>query len=370
MGTQPSSHTNLPPFEHDFFRSQARFSELVEGKGGALSQLVVPTPLNGRELAIDIALFGRPEAPNKIIAIAGTHGVESPVGAAIHSTLLRQLGPLPTNLAVVFVHSLNPWGFAMARRANGSNVDLNRNSVLIDSERTGAPEKYDDVRDLICPPRCPRFPTFLLRAAVKILRHGFAPLKQAITGGQYVDPKGLFYGGNIWQPELQLLRTYLTEALSHTKRVTAIDTHSGLGEFGTDKVLLDEVEGSTAFLRASSIFGVDAVQGPDPARSITSETKGSLGHLVADCFPGAIVNYFCHEFGTHNPLKMLYALVRENCEFFQEQALEGSSGGLSDNAQRRQILQDAFCPNDKRWRDTVVVPRGSEVFRRVMADLA
>ncbi len=373
MGTRPTDSAIKPPFEHDYFRSRARFNELAEGKGGDLSRLVVPAPFCapfcGDELTIDIASFGRLEAPNKLITIAGTHGVEAPVGAAIHAALLSQLEPLPTDLAVVFVHCLNPYGFAMARRTNGSNVDLNRNSILIESERAGAPDRYDDVRDFLCPPTSPSLFTFLRGAAKKIVRHGFPTLKQAITGGQYDDPKGLFYGGSVWQPELKLLRTYLTEALSNTERVITIDTHSGLGKYGTDKILSDETEVSPSFLRLSSVFGIDKVQGIHAFGSISSETKGSLSHFVADCFPGASVDYACHEFGTYKPLRMLYALVKENCEFFRKQSLKSTAINL-ENVQRRQILQNVFCPNNEKWHNTVVVPRGREVFRQALSALA
>ena len=84
---------------------------------------------------MDAAIFrGDPE--KVMLHISGTHGPEGFAGSAIQAAILDQLAAKPLSKddpTVVFVHALNPYGFANNRRVNEDNVDLNRN-YLTDEE--------------------------------------------------------------------------------------------------------------------------------------------------------------------------------------------------------------------------------------------
>jgi hypothetical protein len=66
-----------------------------------------------------------------LVLISGTHGVEGFAGSACQLAAVRLglFGELPSDLAVLMIHSINPYGFAFCRRVTESNVDLNRNCV-------------------------------------------------------------------------------------------------------------------------------------------------------------------------------------------------------------------------------------------------
>ena len=55
--------------------------------------------------------------------------VEGFAGSACQQGSVHSPPPLPDDLAVVFVHAINPYGFAWIRRVNEDNVDLNRNCI-------------------------------------------------------------------------------------------------------------------------------------------------------------------------------------------------------------------------------------------------
>ena len=128
----------------------------------------------------------------------GLHGVEGFAGLRDSTAVAGEGVPsLPTDTAVVLIHAANPYGMAWLRRVNDRSVDLNRNCLGPGEEYAGAPDGYDALNAFLNPPRAPSHEAFRLRVAWLILRHGMPALKQTIAGGQYVNPKGLFFGGNL-----------------------------------------------------------------------------------------------------------------------------------------------------------------------------
>ena len=93
--------------------------------------------------------------------------------------------------------ALNPYGYAWGRRADAANVDPNRNFLLPGEEYRGSPDGYRHFNPLLNPERPPgRWDPFVLHAWVALARHGLPALKQALVGGQYDYPKGVFFGGH------------------------------------------------------------------------------------------------------------------------------------------------------------------------------
>ena len=104
---------------------------------------------------------------------------------------------VPEDTALVFMHGLNPYGMAHLRRFNESNADLNRNFMFEEEKYSGVPESYETIEWFLNPQSSPsRIDMFFPQAVYLILRHGFTTLKQAIAGGQYEYPKGIYFGGS------------------------------------------------------------------------------------------------------------------------------------------------------------------------------
>jgi hypothetical protein len=182
----------------DYITAKRRFREAVAARGGRLDSLDLGAKgPAGEELAIDVGWFGASNPRRVLVHSSGLHGVEAFAGSAIQLQWLEEGIPsLPEDGAIAVVHVLNPYGMAWLRRFNENNVDLNRNFLGPDEPFAGAPEGFTDVDWFLNPARPPSRAAYYLQAAWLLARYGEESLRQTIAGGQYVNPRGLFFGGN------------------------------------------------------------------------------------------------------------------------------------------------------------------------------
>jgi hypothetical protein len=308
----------------------------------------------GERLDIDIAWIGAANPSRVLLHSSGLHGVEGFAGSAIQLQLLSELPALPADAALIVVHVLNPFGMAWLRRCNENNVDLNRN-VLADHAYTGAPPTYARLDSFLNPQSPPSSDFFSLRAAWLIFRHGLPALKQAIVGGQYEYPKGLFFGGKRLEQGLEKYKTFLTQRLASVRRLIAIDVHTGLGASGVDTLLAREED----FDGVRTVFG-DRVAPSNPEKSVAYRVRGSLETIFSFGMPTPQIIAVTQEFGTFGPIKVLHALREENRWHHY--------GAATLNHPTKQALKETFYPNDERWRQAVL-GEGREVLRLGLSNL-
>src|SRR5262249_8117591 len=118
----------LDLFSTDYATCRAKFRAALNSAGGA-HLAAHENPKRGpagERVWTEIARIGPADAKKLLILVSGTHGVEGYPGSACHTGWLaaghfaRQAGP---DTAVLFVHAINPFGFAWGRRTNEDNVD-------------------------------------------------------------------------------------------------------------------------------------------------------------------------------------------------------------------------------------------------------
>ena len=114
-----------------YAEARRRFLAAARRAGADVSSHRHPEPgLEGEELGVDVALVGPHDAEAVLVVVSGTHGVEGFTGSALQTHWLDEgLHDRPTDVAVVLVHALNPYGFSWVRGVNEDNVVLNRNFV-------------------------------------------------------------------------------------------------------------------------------------------------------------------------------------------------------------------------------------------------
>ena len=121
---------------------------------------------------------------------------------------------------------LNPYGFSWWRRTTHENVDLNRNFRDFHAGRRATPPTTSWPR-LLVPPTWP--PSDAVKAALDrfVAERGERALQQAISGGQYHHPQGLFYGGS--GPTWSQVRSAMccTTTARRCNRLGWIDLHTG-----------------------------------------------------------------------------------------------------------------------------------------------
>lgn len=187
-------------YSPDYLTSRQRFRRATAAIGLALQAYPIGgSGPNKEQLTIDVAVSPGDSSSPTLMISSGIHGVEGFLGAAVQLAMLERLasaGTLPPP-RFVFLHALNPFGFAWLRRANKENVDLNRNFLLDDETFRGNPEAYALLDPLLNPKKPPTAcDPFIAKALVTILRCGMSSLRQAVTVGQYDFEKGLFFGGS------------------------------------------------------------------------------------------------------------------------------------------------------------------------------
>lgn len=344
-------------------RAQVRSLKLADYRGDSQAgQAADLTGPGGEPLYVDAARLGPANAQWLAVASCGLHGVEGYFGAgAIHHWMeLLAAGrvSLPPETGVVLLHALNPWGFAWNARFNEDNVDPNRNFLLPGEEFRGAPPQYPQLDPLLNPPYLPsRFEPVRCKFALAVLRHGIAGLKQAVAGGQYEYPRGLFFGGHRPIATQRLLAAHLPELTAGAERVFHIDFHTGLGRLGTYTLIVEAHLNDADRAAINEAFGADKLREPSHAEK-DYQVRGDIGrwctHLVQSHRPEVDYLAICAEFGTYPPLNVLIGLREEN---LTRQHLP------VDHPRRRKArerLRELFCPASPKWQRWSV-PMGAEL---------
>ena len=200
---------------------------------------------------------------------------------------------------------------------------------------------------------------FKARAAYKIIRHGMPALKNAVAGGQYDYPRGLFFGGSGPSATLRLLERHLPRWIGKASRALHIDFHTGLGKAATYKLLVDHSWGSPMVAELAAIFGEDVVEPWEPEKGVSYEIRGGIGTWCKSMFPKTEYDVLTAEFGTVNVVKVIEALHREN----RAHHYGDPTSAAYEDAKRR--IMAAFAPESKDWRDEVV-PKGIALVQKAM----
>lgn len=305
------------------------------------------------DLTMDVAILGNDADPVLVIS-SGVHGVEGFFGSAVQLAWLEKLKR--TNdlegIRYIFIHAVNPYGFAHIRRVNEDNIDPNRNFLPGPHDYSGAPETYSLVADFLNPDKAPhRTEPFYLKAVMNIFRHGgLQPLKNAIAGGQYEYPEGLFFGGKGPSWSAQIIQEHYDAWLADSSKVLHIDLHTGLGSSGTYKLLLSEPVGVSRKRMKwySKAFGKRKVELLHKGKGTAYNASGALGDWMLQHFKDRNYRFVAAEFGTHFILRVLKTMRIENTIHHH--------GGVSEKYKQRvkKEMLECFYPAAPRWRRTML----------------
>jgi hypothetical protein len=355
--------SDFPP---DYVTARDRFRAAAARLQWALHSHPIPgTGPSGEDLTIDAAISPSESAHNSsakrvLVVSSGLHGVEGPFGSAVQLAVMQQWltgdGP-PPGVRLVFLHALNPHGYAWGRRVDADNVDPNRNFLLTGEEYSGSPDGYK-IFDALLNPRSPpgRFDFFVPRAWLAVLRHGRPALKQALVAGQYDYPQGIFFGGHGPTATHIALRERLRGWIGPAADVVHLDFHTGLGPSASYKLLLDAPVSAEHLRRLDDWFGPDTYEEDDP-RKTSYLPRGGLGKwCVAQQFAPAYL-YLVVEFGTFSNIPMLAGLRQEN------RAVHWGRGGQRFTERARERLRELFCPQSPTWRTRVLADGVALVLR-------
>ena len=322
----------------------------------------------GEPLCIDVAIVGNINSGKVLLSSSGIHGVEGYPGSAIQLAVMDDLSKqeIFKDHAIIFIHTINPYGMAWWRRFNENNVDLNRNFLTKEQEYKGVPEGYHHIKDFINPKTPPKEKErgFKLKALRLIMKHGFNNLKQWVAEGQYEDSKAIQFGGFELQPGPELLLEWLDKKLQNTKEIWAIDLHTGLGPSGHDTLLVSAKMSAEKRDHLRELFP-GHVESLDPNDGDGYEIVGDLHQGLEDRYSNLKWTSITQEFGTFKPVDVLKASRAENRwtqwgKYFDE-------NDAKRHWSRKNMLR-TFCPNDPEWM-IKITSRGRKVFETARMDL-
>ncbi len=337
-------------FSSSYRQARERFRAAATQAGFSLAEYVNDraTGPEGEVLATDVAIKGPADADRVVILSSGTHGIEGYCGSGCQVALLSagEFDVLPSNVRVVLVHALNPYGFAHKRRVNEDNIDLNRNCLDF---AAGVPTNtdYEDLHPVLAPEDYGLRPAHWdAQVGEWIKARGFPAFQAAVSSGQYTRSDGLFYGGSAPSWSARTFRRIVREAAGSARDILLMDIHTGLGAFGElEKIGLGN---QVAIERARQIWGSD-VTNLAGGESNSAPVSGDISVPFFEELPaGAQGTAIALEFGTVDGVAVLKALRLDN--WLYTQVDPNTKQDLQKAAEIMATIEAAFYPDDGRWR--------------------
>lgn len=337
-------------FGCDYAEARAKFRATAARRALELETHVLPGHRGpaGEELAVDVAVLGPATSPAALVLTSATHGVEGFCGSGCQVALLADDAFAAyverRGVAVVFVHALNPWGFAHVARTTEENVDLNRN--FRDFAREVHNDAYLGIHDFILPSAWPPPPEQEARLAAYIGERGAGALQAALTTGQTVRPDGLFFAGCQATWSHRMIRDVLRRH-ARRERLGWIDFHTGLGPSGHAEKIYAGPDDATMLARARSWWGCDVTSIYDGS-STSARVSGMLFNAALEECPSAAYAGIALEVGTLPMPEVTRALRARHWLAAHPEA----------TAQQRtdvlKLTRDAFFVDTPAWKAMVV----------------
>lgn len=361
MADTPTSY-----FSSDYSEARNKFLAIAEKLGATLDHRLNPKAKgpSGEDLYADVALFGSPDADKFIVIMSGTHGNEGFCGSGCQIGYLEEgwLEKRPADTSLLFVHAINPYGFAHVRRVTEDNVDINRNFVDHD-----APYPHNDAYEKVHAFAVPEeWANGGVEAANKGLakfgaEHGPMELQRALSGGQYAYPNGIFFGGNAPTWSNLTLRAIVDDYLMKAKHVALIDFHTGLGPNGHGELILSGPHAET-FKRASDWYGGEVTSIEDGS-SASAKLTGMNFFAFTEAMPAENYTGIAVEYGTYDTATVLQAMRFDNWINQYE-----TPGTELWNQGKKGIRDALYCDNDE-WK-AKIWERATWVLEHCYAGLA
>jgi len=329
----------------------------------------VPSKIDNN-LSVDVLYLPCLKEHDKLMILSsGVHGVEGYVGSAVQEMFIDKFvcDSLLEKTGLLFIHSVNPFGYKYNRRVSENNIDLNRNSSITDTLYAIVNDGYPKVYDFINPKKKVNTHSFsniffTPRAIFKILKASMPVLRQAILQGQYQFPEGLYFGGNKLEPQTVALKPIVKSICKSYKTVLEIDLHTGYGERGKLHFFPNPVDPVTK-ARIETIFSTYKIDWGDSNGFYT--VTGDFVNFIGQLNKGKTYLPMTFEYGTMDSqttsgsLKSIHIMILEN---------QGNHFGYKKERYKIKVTNDIlemYYPYSKDWKNTIM-QNSETVFKKIV----
>ena len=316
------------------------------------------------QLYIDcIYLPSRQEQKNLIVLTTGVHGIEGYIGSVMLDVFWQEIYPDvdPDTTGVLVLANVNPYGMKYHRRYNENNVDLNRNFILDWSTfDTTVNKDYPQVDTFLGPDKSMgnimwHELGFYGSMIKQIITSGVDTISNALLGGQYEYPAGVYYGGLGDEASTVFVKDVFEQTLSGSyENLVHIDIHSGYGA-RYRMVIFNSIFETMTEAETMELFGYDNVISHDSEDfyPTTGDTTDFYYRLWEQMGSDTALFSTCFEFGTlgdafWDTVKSMKYTIEENQNHWNP----------SNNKVTNQVIheryQELFYPTETEWREKTV----------------
>jgi hypothetical protein len=355
----------MSQFSRSYAEARQKFLTAARGAGATLAEFPHPTKRGsaGEDLAMDVAWAGAADARHCLMITSGTHGAEGFCGAGAQVAMLEDASLLAdceaAGISLLLVHAVNPYGFSHLRRVNEDNVDLNRNFMDF-TQPLPYNTPYAEVAPLLLPPQWPPSDVDQAQLMKMVAERGMQWYQAAVSGGQYQEPDGMFFGGAKATWSNYTLRRVLARFGAGRETLRWIDIHTGLGPWGYGEPIYMGPDEAGQVARTRKIWGSNVTSIYDGS-STSANLTGLAWLAVPETLPSVDYAGIALEFGTLPVSEVLDALRGDHWLHRHPEADENQRTLI------KQAMWKAFYGDTDDWREGVVA-QVTDAVRKVLAE--
>jgi len=361
---QDADPKNLVYFQNSYEECRKNFvlsAEKLNKKftNVAISKLYIESKTDP-DLTIDYCYVPAQKKFKRLLILSSAvHGIEGYVGSAVQQMFMEELLEKInlSDMGVLLIHGMNPYGFKYNRRVSENNVDLNRNSSNDSKLYKSINAGYSDLYTMLNPKgevslKSIKNMFFQVNAIQKIIQYSMGTLRQAILQGQYQYQEGLYFGGNELEPSIKTITPVLNQITDNYEIVFNIDLHTGYGARGTLHLFPNPIEDEKLKNDIETIFSgnhIDWGDGDD-FYTVTGDFTSYIGGIIPDKYYIPMV----FEFGTLDSqttmgsIKSLHNMIVENQGFHHNYKTKKNETKIKKN------ILEMYYPSSEKWKSKAI----------------
>lgn len=301
---------------------------------------------------------------NLVVVTTGVHGIEGYIGSVMLDVFWQEIYPglNKADTGVLVIANINPYGMKYHRRYNENNVDLNRNFILDWNGFDMTVNKDYPKVDKFLGPQKQMNNAFwheadFYKSMVKeVVANGADSISNALLGGQYEYPQGVYYGGAGDEKSTAYVKDVFEWTLKDAdyKNVVHIDIHSGYGP-RYNMVIFNSVYETMNEAETKALFGYDNVISYDSESfyATTGDTTDFYYRLKEKMGVETELFSTCFEFGTIGD-SFLDSIISMKYTIEENQNHWYPTTNKIMNEIVKERYQELFYPTEKEWREKTV----------------